>query len=594
MLSYSSVDTYTAAGEIKYFDLPIPETAYGTEIVLRVETGKVGVYISGTGLPDILSNGTYQQRAFGPELYDAAGNATGTYPGVSTFVKIDTNYETLAGSKWLFIAVAGPHHPHARTHAHCTRGASPPETRCCARVLGIDDYNQFEIVSKITEFTRGVKCNGNNICMDVATRVNLQNPVENISQSTPYLDFYEYYFKAAPDAFSRIDLEVFVTVKEGCAYLYASQTERYPSPKRANGADYGYNEDKAVGACVFKGQKGFTAPTTFGSIFNIDPTDPRVLYLSVQATENDGFAPGLIPPQNEYSIAVEVYDYSVESTVVQANNQLAGGQSHQAIVIMDNFQFFEMQVSEHSTNIDVTLDVLFGEITLFIASASKPTQAVYDVKVEDHDGDGKMKYTLNFADIEMEGSFYVGLFGIAPSSSFLIDLQETRLDPDEHHYVVTQDGIENQWGYNRTVNAGGDGGSPTGEYDYIFADRRVLSVDPITNATTDITLEVMDGHIDTVETTVFEWTGPYSNEYVEANFNSRTQDVIFDLEVNGVTYGGKFYPISYLGESEWNPLSDLFDIAQEPVTFSVYGSALDPFPGKIRTYGASARPPANL
>eukprot|EP01052_Picozoa_sp_SAG31_P041959 SAG31_NODE_6511_length_1991_cov_1.470402_1_plen_105_part_10 len=94
----------------------------------------------------------------------------------------------------------------------------------------------------------------------------------------------------------------------------------------------------------------------------------------------------------------------------------------------------------------------------------------------------------------------------------------------------------------------------------------------------------MDGMADTVETTVFEWTGPYSEEYLKANVNSRTTDVIFELEVNGVTYNGRYYPISCLGESEYNPLSDLFDIAQDPVPFSVYGSSLDPFPGDIRTY----------
>lgn len=44
--------------------------------------------------------------------------------------------------------------------------------------------------------------------MSDATRANVQNPVERTWVLTPYYDFYEYYFKEATDAFSRIDLEV--------------------------------------------------------------------------------------------------------------------------------------------------------------------------------------------------------------------------------------------------------------------------------------------------------------------------------------------------------------------------------------------------
>ena len=48
--------------------------------------------------------------------------------------------------------------------------------------------------------------------------------------------------------------QVFVTVHEGCIQLYASQTERYPSPKRANSKEYGYLDEKSVGGCAFKGR----------------------------------------------------------------------------------------------------------------------------------------------------------------------------------------------------------------------------------------------------------------------------------------------------------------------------------------------------
>ena len=103
---------------------------------------------------------------------------------------------------------------------------------------------------------------------------------------------------------------------------------------------------------------------------------PRSLYISVQGTDAEMYAPGLFPPKNLYSINVEVYNYAVESTVVEAYAQLEGGMSLQGIVIADNFKFFEVRVSESATDITVRLQVLFGEVTMYISYDGKPTQAV--------------------------------------------------------------------------------------------------------------------------------------------------------------------------------------------------------------------------
>jgi hypothetical protein len=66
------------------------------------------------------------QREYGPELYDHDGNATDTYPGIGTFRRIHTNYDILRGSKWVFIAV-----------------------------VGLESHNEFEMVTKVSQFTRG-------------------------------------------------------------------------------------------------------------------------------------------------------------------------------------------------------------------------------------------------------------------------------------------------------------------------------------------------------------------------------------------------------------------------------------------------------
>jgi hypothetical protein len=242
---------------------------------------------------------------------------------------------------------------------------------------------------------------------------------------------------------------------------------------------------------------------------------------------------------------------------------------------------------------------LFGVVDLFVCSTQKPTQSVYDVRVRDSDEDGVLQHTLNFADIDLNGYFYIGIFGLSPSSSFLVNVVEDRLEDDEVLTIITQEWIDEEDFVNGTCCGPTCRNVPTpGQleeeecqwlkgYKYYFADRRVLAIDEATNETVDITSEVLEGD-DTVEQTVFDWTGPYSEEYLEANFNSRTKDIVIELEIEGINHNNRYYPIAYLGDSQYSVMSPLYSIAQEAVVVTVYGSSLDPFPGLIRTYDVMA------
>ena len=53
---------------------------------------------------------------------------------------------------------------------------------------------------------------------------------------------------------------------------------------------------------------------------------------------------------------------------------------------------------------------------------------------------------------------------------------------------------------------------------YYLADQ-ILAFDEATNET-DITAEVVENE-EATDDTVFDWTGPYTEEYLDANFNSR-------------------------------------------------------------------------
>jgi len=580
--TWPDVDKRVAVGETKYFDLPIPEDAYHSELIIRVQRGAVGVYISKTRLPDILSNVTYDQRFVGPEILDE-GNATGTYKGIETFALMDTWYQDLSGTlggeltgaKWLFIAVVGFH-----------------------------SYSEFELVGKVTQFNRGYECRGEGICIESSTRRNLQDPIWDVEVVTPYYDFYEYYFEAAA-LLATIDVQVTLTVLEGCVQLYASQDERYPSPKRAGGIEYGYMPDKTVGGCASMtthsvNEDGEAAGIQeLGVVFNIEAADPRVLYISVQGADMENMIDGEKPPLCKYSIEVESFDYNMQSQAIQGQETLEAGGEIQDVVIADNFKFFEIRISDAATTVELTVTALFGVVDLFVCSTQKPTQSVYDVRVRDSDEDGVLQHTLNFADIDLNGYFYIGIFGLSPSSSFLVNVVEDRLEDDEVLTIITQEWIDEEDFVNGTCCGPTCRNVPTpGQleeeecqwlkgYKYYFADRRVLAIDEATNETVDITSEVLEGD-DTVEQTVFDWTGPYSEEYLEANFNSRTKDIVIELEIEGINHNNRYYPIAYLGDSQYSVMSPLYSIAQEAVVVTVYGSSLDPFPGLIRTYDVMA------
>lgn len=577
--SWPDVDKRVAMGQIKYFDLPIPADAYQTQLVIRVQTGAVGVYISSTELPDILSSNTYDQRFIGPQIRDrTSGNLTGTYTGITTFQIMDTYYTDLSdyvagqltGAKWMYVAV-----------------------------VGFDSFSQFDLVGKISQFTKASTCQGNNICVTSATRRNLQNPFVNMTVATPYFDFYEYYFEAAQMQ-QRIDIEVKLTILEGCATLYASQTERYPSPKRAGGAEYGYMTDKSVGGCVGSSANTGTAGSPqapgvmtpeLSVVFNIEAQMPRVLYLSVQGTDMANLAYGQKPPMSIYSIEVVSFNYNQQSQVVDAQLTMEAGQETQDVVIEDNFKFFEIRVSDAATVIDVTVTTVFGEVDLYISSAGKPTQSIFDVRVRDTDGDSIMFHQLKFSDIEMDGFFYIGVFGQAPSSSFFVNVDEVRLDANEVLTIVSQEYIDSQDFVNAT--SGGPECTQIGDtchqlsgYKYFKADREITVVDPTSNTSVSVTADATNDA--TNEQSVFDWTGPYTADYLEANFNSRTSDLIVQLTVSGLTHQGTWYPASYLGTSQTTTTSPLYTIAQEPVIVTVYGSSLDPFPGHLRTHDVLA------
>ena len=66
---------------------------------------------------------------------------------------------------------------------------------------------------------------------------------------------------------------------------------------------------------------------------------------------------------------------------------------------------------------------------------------MYDAILKPMSDETEVKHEMEFSDIESDGFFYIGIFGDGPSSSFLIDVSEVRLDEDDDIFEIEQEEI---------------------------------------------------------------------------------------------------------------------------------------------------------
>jgi hypothetical protein len=411
------------SGEFEYYQYHFDHTTHAVEITIRMDYGAVNVYLGTDGLATPGMGATYEVKS------PAAG--------VVNFWHTVVPYRVLAGSSSLYITVEGRD-----------------------RTIGADTskFARYKVLAQAIKFRSAVcdpssstpHCTGaNGIEGDgtdpqhIVFRNVLQNEQQVIGKivSTYYYHFYEFYY---PHADNDIDVEISVRVTgsnpvaaNGAVTVFASTSERYPSPSRetdpsdntALGQGLGYWQGSShtgtvgeVESCVPRiwsqaneiacslvtlGQTntrslceavggtqatGFTCVYTQGSGTQTTPTPLKLMYTlrpqthkGANAVQNHGgviyvsvrgdaaHSPGQALPSSTYEIRAKVYRYRIESELLDLVGGLREDRRY-SIVTLDNFNYYEVKLTPATYKVTVSIEVHYGEVDLYHSSTTLPTQ----------------------------------------------------------------------------------------------------------------------------------------------------------------------------------------------------------------------------
>ena len=198
-------------------------------------------------------------------------------------------------------------------------------------------------------------------------------------------------------------------------------------------------------------------------------TSERLLFASVQGAQS--YAVGAEQVNNEYSIEAKIYRYRVESNLLEptvalsaTGNYISEADSEDrrySVVTIDNFNYYEVELSDAAYGLSVELTVHYGQVELYTSKDKLPTQDIagHDNLFGDvHAGLGsdncpttcllvegettsdalaandaynqfgvgrKYRITIPFADVNVVGKYvFLGILGTAPDSSYEIAVTE--------------------------------------------------------------------------------------------------------------------------------------------------------------------------
>ena len=387
--------------EYEYYQFTYDDSAYEVEVTIRVDTGSVDVYLSTEGIANPILAATYSMSE----------------TDVSTYKVVTVPYTHLAGSNHLYITVKG---------RHLTDGS--------------DEFSfaTYKIMAQKAGF-RSMACtvaeaswsgSGENGC-DQATveRTLLNDMVAVTAQTVPtyYYQFFEYYY---PRADNDIDVELIVTCTTGQVELFASMTERYPSPERATATYAGF----WTGTSHTGEIAASTTPTSF--FYTLSPEDHRttnVLYVAVKG--DVAHTAGSYLPSSTYDITAKVYRYRVESNLLDLSTGFVEDRRY-SVVTLDNFNYYELKLTP--ATYEVTFDILvhYGSVSVYTSKSTLPTQDVnigHGATTTDGSQTGRINVdststtatsiTIPVAELNLvDGYVYVGIIGRVTDSSYDISV----------------------------------------------------------------------------------------------------------------------------------------------------------------------------
>ena len=403
------------SGEFDYYQMPLEDSTYDTQISLRVDAGSVDMFLSTTGVAD-------------PDL-DSTHIVALHKSGVTDFAVINIDYAELVGATSVYITVRGS--------AGEAATQSCPGATCKSHTFG-----RYKILAQATNF-RSFTCDASDSkigidCSDSSkskvSRLLLSNqvPQQRIVPSH-YYHFYELYY---PEADNDLDIEVKCSINRemtpwGAVTVYASKSERYPGPQRAT-SDPPYAGYWTQPNDISNAHWGTTtASNNLTLVFTMQPHDhtsptSNVLYLSVFGAA--AHAQGTKLPHNAYSIVSKVYRYRVESDLLQsivgASTELTEARRY-SVVTQDNFNYYEVPIKANVKSLQVSITLHYGAVTLYRSKYKLPTQDLAEGSDWHYDIASPSALPQNFT-VESSGMnlagglLYLGLIGRAADSSYTI------------------------------------------------------------------------------------------------------------------------------------------------------------------------------
>ena len=217
--------------------------------------------------------------------------------------------------------------------------------------------------------------------------------------------------------------------------------------------------EETVETCV-------SATGAAGSCAEADRTQERLLFASVQGALP--YAVGTEQVNNEYTIEAKIYRYRVESNLLEptihttadgVTESQTGGTGYGAedrrysVVSIDNFNYYEVELSQAAYGIAVQITLAYGQIELYTSKHKLPTQDIagHDNLFGDVHAEAGISgcpttcgtdlesttlhnqfavgqtytITIPYSEVNQQGQYiFLGVLGTAPDSSYEISVTE--------------------------------------------------------------------------------------------------------------------------------------------------------------------------
>ena len=393
--------------ELEYLQYYYEPNTHSVKITLRVDSGKVAIYVSTNGVPDTNRADTYLAS---PISHTA---------GVSNFLVVTIPYSKMHGSSGgnsVYIAVRGL----ASTYKFNT-------------VTTAVQRSDFQIMVERSDFgdTRTTLAN------------NVAAPATDLKTSR--YKFYEFMpAKAAND----VDVDVTVAVTKGSVKLYSSLTERYPSPLR-------------VTAASSNGYWQATDTVAAGSSKTLSLTvkpeaSPRRIALAVRGIVAGGAIVGASTGTrharigdniglSSYTITARLYRYTINSDLLETKGGAASADRRYTVVKKGEFEYFQVKLSASSASLIIKTELYHGTVQLYYSDTKLPTRdaSIGYTKTYPNPSDtaikwsGRMPQSMSFAvtladvaqrNVPVPKTIYIGVYGTSDvPAAYKLTATETAL-----------------------------------------------------------------------------------------------------------------------------------------------------------------------